>query len=296
MMRTRRRLLFLLAAVLGAAIVVLPAVAGSETAPTIEAVNSSGYYGEQHHYWSPSAATVGAGDAVTLTNPTGVAHGVEWVNGPATPACSSGVPVGTSAAASGTKWSGTCTFAQAGTYTFYCTVHHAEMTGTITVNANGTTTTTTTATTSQPYSSGTTTAGTPTIPPESERTSGQGSSPGSPLAGSASRALKLAPHQHGKSVRGSIQLSQAGAAGRLQVELLARSASLASAGHPAQVRVGRIVRVASRAGRLSFSVPLSMRAKSALSRHGRIALTVKVVVKPSSGAAVTITRSVVVSS
>ncbi len=48
------------------------------------------------------------------------------------------MPVGTTPAASGTKWSGACTFTQAGTYTFFCTVHGSEMTGTITVNTGGT--------------------------------------------------------------------------------------------------------------------------------------------------------------
>jgi plastocyanin len=114
-------------------LLVAPAVAGSEPTPAIEAVNENGYYGE-HHYWRPSTATVTAGGAVNLSNPTVVNHGVEWKSGPGTPSCSSGVPVGTSPAASGSGWSGTCTFAQPGVYTFYCTVHGAEMVGTITVN------------------------------------------------------------------------------------------------------------------------------------------------------------------
>jgi hypothetical protein len=47
------------------------------------------------------------------------------------------VPVGTTPAASATNWSGSCSFTQAGTYTFFCTVHGSEMTATVTVNGAG---------------------------------------------------------------------------------------------------------------------------------------------------------------
>jgi plastocyanin len=289
----RRRLLFPLAGVLGAAVVVLPAVAGSETNPTITAVNSGGgYYGEQHA-WSPARATVSAGGVVTLSNPTTVAHGVEWRPGaPAMPSCTGGIPVGATPAASGANWSGTCTFAKPGTYTFYCTVHGPEMTGTITVNANGTTTTTTT---TQPPSPGGGSTTTPTTSSEygSGTTPGSSGSSGSPLAGSASQAVKLAASQHGKSVSGSLKVSHAGAGARLEVDLLAKSGSLATAGHSAQVRVGRLVRSPLRAGKVSFTVPLSAKAKRALGRHRRLALTVKIRLTPTRGSAVTITRSVV---
>jgi hypothetical protein len=62
----------------------------------------------------------------------------------------------------------------------------------------------------------------------------------------------------------------------------------------AQVRVGRLVRSSLQAGALSFSVALNARARRALGRHGRLALTVLIVLMPAHGSAVTITRSVVV--
>jgi plastocyanin len=131
-MRTRTNKLSLALLALVACAALVPAVAGSVTTP-IEAVNEGGgVYGETHR-WLPSTETVIAGSVVTFRNSTEVPHGVRWVSAPATPECTSGVPVGTTAAASGTKWSGTCTFAQQGTYTFYCTVHGAEMSGTVTV-------------------------------------------------------------------------------------------------------------------------------------------------------------------
>ncbi len=123
----------LLAATTGMCMALLPAVGGGvEPSPTVDAVNGAPY-----HSWSPASVEVGTGGAITIRNTTAIPHGVNWVGGPATPGCSAGVPVGTTAAASGTNWSGTCTFASAGTYTFYCTVHGAEMTGTVTVTTPG---------------------------------------------------------------------------------------------------------------------------------------------------------------
>jgi plastocyanin len=271
-MRLRRRYL-LAAALLGVAVAVLPAIASSETTP-VEAVNEGGgVYGETHR-WSPSQETVIAGNAVTFRNMTAVRHGVNWINPPAKPVCDNTVPVGTTEAAAGTNWSGTCTFAQAGTYTFYCTVHGAAMSGTITVSANGTTTTTTTTPT-------TTTTTTPTAPGESPS--------GSPLVGGPSLHSK----QGGGSVKGSLNISAAGAGGRLEIDVFAKSALLAKARHATQVRVGRLVRGSVSAGKLPFAVRLNARARSALKRHRRLALTVRIVLTPVHGEPLTITRGVV---
>jgi len=277
--------LLFLTGLLGAAAVVLPAVASSEAAPTIEA--GSGSYGE--YRWKPPTATVNAGGVVSFSNPSeAVKHGVEWKNPPATPSCS-GVPVGP--AVSGTRWSGTCTFSQTGKYTFWCTVHGQEMSGTITVSSTGTTTSTTI---NYPptMTTGSTTA--PAYPPSGpEQSSSSPGSARSPLAGSASTAVKLPSSEHGSSVRGSVAISQAGAGGSLEVDLLAKSASLASRGHATRVRVGRLVLSRLRAGKATFSVPLNTRARGALRRHRQLALNARIVVQPMTGSAVTVTRSVV---
>jgi hypothetical protein len=47
------------------------------------------------------------------------------------------------------------------------------------------------------------------------------------------------------------------------------------------------------AGTTSFTVPLSAKGKAALRRHRRLTLTVKVTLTPQHGAAVTVTRNVV---
>jgi len=275
------------AAVLAGAVVALPAMAGSET---ITAVNE-GIYG---HHWSPGTLTVSEGGVVTLSNPTEVDHGVEWRSGPTKPSCS-GVPVGTSAAASGTNWSGTCTFTTPGVYTFYCTVHGPAMTGTITVNANGSTTTTMTGPATQPQGASTTPttpAASPGYGPEVTRSlSGTG---GSPLAGSASSALKLSGTQHGGSVHGSLAVSQAGSGGRLEVLLLARRASLASAARRSPVQVGRLVRSPLRAGTVLFTVALDAKARHALRLQRRLPLSARIVLASPRGSAVTITRALLV--
>jgi len=268
-----------LVAVLGLAAAVLPAIASSETSPTIEATNTagSGLYSEEHHSWTPSQVSVMAGGVVTFSNSSEVPHGVEWRSA-LKPTCEEGagkVPVGTTAAASGTKWSGACTFSQPGTYTFYCTVHGPEMTGTVTVAANGTTTvtTTTTPTTTAP---GTTT-------PKSETPTG------SPFSGAPS----VPSSQRGTAVHGSLEISQAGAGARLEVDLLAGVATLSRTAGGKRVTVGRLVDRSVKAGRLPFSVKLNAKARRALHRRHRLALTVRFVLTPFYGEPTTLTRTVV---
>ena len=272
-MRTHRRLVAP-AALLGVAVAVLPAMAWSAETTPVEAVNEGGgVYGE-HHRWSPAQLTVSVGAAVTFRNSSAVPHGVEWRSA-VKPSCEEGtgkVPVGTTPAASGAKWSGACTFSQPGTYTFYCTVHGPEMTGTITVNPASPTSTTTTAPT-------TTSAPSPTTPGPSN----------SPLIGSPS----LRSSQRGGTVRGSLEVSQAGAGGRLEVDLFANSASLATARRSTRVRVGRLVHNSVSAGKVPFVVGLTPRARKALKRHHRLALTVKIALTPFHGTPVNLTRAVI---
>ena len=185
-----------------------------------------------------------------------------------------------------TGWKGTCTFSNAGEYEFESQELFNDGTRNYTkykviVEGTATGTTPTTPTTTTPT---TTTPITPMMPSEPSH--------GSPLEG-GSKALKLARSQRGSAVRGSLEVSQAGAGGRLEVGLFAARASLAKAGHPAQVRVGQLVRSSLKAGSVSFSVSLSAKGKAALRRHRRLALTVKVTLTPQHGAAVTVTRNVV---
>jgi plastocyanin len=281
-MGIRRSCFLLVCALLGAAVAVLPAVAGSETSPSIQALDSIGVYNEQRHSWSPSEVTLSPGGSVVLSNPSGeVKHGVEW-RGTVTPSCSEGVPVGTTAAASATRWSGTCTFAQPGTYVFYCTVHGYQMTGTVRVSGAGAPTGTLPGTTG-------TSSGTP--PPGG---SGSAQPPAVPVPSSAGpAAVSLARGQRGSSVRGSIAVPATYAGGRLEVDLLAPRAALAAAGRPASLRVGRFLRSALPIGRLTFRVPLAPPARRALAHHRRLTLTVRIRLTPPHGAALSASRRVV---
>ena len=208
-MRAAPTIRLVAAAALGVAAVALPATAASEGSPTIETEDPV-------HHWKPPAATIEAGGAIVFKNPSAtVPHGVHWVSGPGTPSCEPSVPVGTSPAASGTSWSGSCTFAAAGTYTFYCTVHGASMSGTITVSGAGT---------KEPPGETTPTGPTVTTTPGANGaggspSAGAGSSPsgaGGPAAASAAAlsALRLTVPHHGGVLHGSLLVPAADARGR----------------------------------------------------------------------------------
>jgi plastocyanin len=275
--RTRTYILAVVAAVLGAAVVVMPALAGTETPPTIEAVN----YGLYYHYWRPPTATVLPGGVVKFSNPyTETNHGLEFTSA-AKPSCT-GIPKAAGELTGAANWKGECTFAEAGTYTFVCTVHPTEMKGTITVSATGTTTTTT-STTPPP---GTETGQSPTVTGPGQQTVGSGS----PLAGAAGAAVRLGAGPHARFVRGSVDISPAGAGGRLEVDVMATHASLSRTGARALLQVGRLVRSSLTAGVVPFRVSLGGRAVRALRAHGRLPVTVRVLLTPLHGSPVTVTR------
>jgi hypothetical protein len=187
-----------------------------------------------------------------------------------------------------TKWEGTCKFEQPGTYKFESSTmfnvpgiaNYTQYEIVVEDTTTGTTPTTPPTTTTTP---------TTTTPASSE----PNHSSGSPLE-AGSGALKLAGSQRGSTVHGSIKVSQAGSGGRLEVSLFAAGASLAKVAHPAQARIGRLVRSSLTAGSVPFSVPLTAKGKAALRRHRRLLLTAKITLTPLHGAAVRITRSVVV--
>ncbi len=248
---------FLIALLLGGAAATQSIAASSAEGPTIESAGP----GSNGFFWKPSAATVGVGASVAFrSTSTTVPHGVRWTGGPEEPSCN-GVPVEQEKIG----WSGECTFAKAGTYTFVCTVHPTEMKGTITVNSG---------------------EAPPVIPPPAE------GSPQSPLQGPAKQAVKLAKSQQGSSVRGSVDLSQASAGGRLEVLLLAEQ-GLRRAGGSRNGQVGRLVRTSIAAGRLRFAVRLASSARRALRSRKRLPLTVRVIVKPPGGTALELSRGVV---
>jgi len=292
--RLRRRLLFGLMALLGTAVAVLPAVAASsetklEVNENCVEANWPCWTSSSGSKPSPTSVTaIAPGGVVTFVDDTGVAASLAWTG--AAPTCSPTVPVSPAPAKAG--WEGTCKFETPGRYKFEsATLYFAYTKYEIVVEAPTTGTTTGTTTTG-----GTTTGSSnPYHEPGSQTAepTGAGTPLGSLLAGSESTAVKLGATQHSQSVHGSVDVAQAGAGGRLEVRLLASNASLAGAGHSSHVVVGRVVRSSLRAGTVSFTVTLDARARHALRAHRRLALSVKIVLAPAHGSAVTITRSVV---
>ncbi len=234
--------LLLVAAPTGLAAIAF-ATASLAAEPTIEAAGGGPYS------WSPSSAQTVPGGAVTFKNPSGSAlHGVTWTGGPETPTCSN-VPIDSGKA----SWTGTCSFAQAGTYSFYCPVHPIEMKGTIAV--------------------GSTSSPSPGSPPP----------PGSPIGGAVATGLRLAKKQRGGAVRGSIRLLRAGAGSRLVVELTASRKRLLGAGHAGKLRVGRLARSLPTSGRHRFAVSLKRLARRALRDGKALPLTATVTFTSSDG-------------
>jgi plastocyanin len=275
---------FIVAAIVGAAVVVLPAAAGSETVPSVTAYNGPGIYGA--HYWEPMAVSVEPGGTVDIANNTTTYHGVRWLEGPETPECTSGVIVGTTEAQSGTNWSGSCSFKKAGVYTFDCTVHGPAMKGTITVGPQGVTTTTTT-----------TPTGTQTQPQPSTETPVQpGAGEGSPevvslLSRPASQAVKLLPTHHGTTLHGTLALAPGAQGGTLEVTVLAPRAGLGRHHGPTKVRVAHLLRHALSGANVSFSLVLDALARRSLHDRSHLALTVEIALRaPGDEEALALTR------
>jgi hypothetical protein len=289
--RPRMLVPFALAALIGVAVAVLPALAAGPSEAKLE-VNENCVEPEWPCWTAPgpkpepaSKITIAAGGEVMFTDHATTAAAVVWLG--STPACT-GVP-----ASATTNWEGKCKFEQPGTYKFESSTLFKEDGLDYTkyeIVVEGAATGTTPTMTTSPGGGGTTTS------PLSPAGGGSGSAgaPSSPLLGSASEAVKLARTQHGSSVRGSIKISQAGVGGRLEVDLLASGASPAKAGRSPQMRVGRLVRSSLYAGTTSFTVPLNAKGKATLRRHRRLALTVKITFTPLHGATVTVTRGIVV--
>ncbi len=135
----------------------------------------------------------------------------------------------------------------------------------------------------EPSPTPTPTGGNPTATTSSSPSSGQPKI--EPASGPLFGSLKLASTQHGGVVHGSLVVSSAGSEGQLQIELLTKGAAA-----PA----GKLVRSSLHAGKLTFALPLSAKAKHTLKAHHRLTLTVKIVLTPKHGATMTFTRSVVV--
>jgi hypothetical protein len=283
-MRPRTFLLFALAALLGATVTVLPALAASPSEAKLE-VNENCVEPDWPCWATPrssqpaSKVTIASGGSVTFADSKTAAN-IAWTG--TAPTCESAVPV--APASPETGWEGKCTFATPGTYKFESSTLWPEYTK-YEVVVEGSTTAPPTETTGESGSKGGSTPGT--------TTSGPAPASESPTGSSLSGAPRINASQRGSTVKGSLEVSNAGAGDRLEVDLIATTASLAKAGHATQT-VGRFVSASVSAGQQSFSVKLNAKARRALKRHHRLALKVKIILTPVYGETVTVTRSVTV--
>jgi len=135
----------------------------------------------------------------------------------------------------------------------------------------------------EPSPTPTPTGGNPTATTSSSPSTGQPKI--EPASGPLFGSLELTSTQHGGMVHGSLVVSSAGSEGQLQIELLTKGAA---------APVGKFLRSSLHAGKLTFALTLSAKAKHTLKAHHKLALTVKIVLTPKHGSAMTLTRSVVV--
>ncbi len=251
---------FLLALLLGGAAAVPFAAESSADGPTIESAGP----GREGYFWSPSTASIGARGTVSFrSTSTTVPHGLQWTGGPVKPSCS-GVPV----EAEKYDWSGSCTFAQAGSYSFVCTVHPTEMKGTVTVSAGA------------------------SEPPRSHRRRPVGR-PNRRLREPAARGLQAREEparQHRFGLDSTSRRRAPEASSKSSCSPTGRSWR---PGAPRAVPVGRLVRPSVGPGHVSFAVRLKPRARRVLSSGGKLAVMVEVIVKPPGQAALTLKRGVV---
>jgi hypothetical protein len=301
-MRLRMVVLVPLAALMGAGVVVFPALAASEAPKQLEVNENCDAYTDWPCWTAPGTptynrqVTVAAGGTIAFVDKSTTPADIVWKT--TVPTCS-GVPM----TKAESNWEGSCKFETAGTYRFesstlYPTYREYEVvvggggsTG-ITPTGTGTTTGSTTPT-------GTGTSGSSTTPSSTQSTVSQTGVPaplGSLFVGSPATACKLPSTQHGQTVHGSVDVGAGGAGGRLEVQVFASRAALASAGHASHVEVGRIVRSGLHAGSASFTIALSSKARHALRSRGHLALSVEVVLSSPQGMSQTVTRSVLVRS
>jgi plastocyanin len=272
--RSRKRLLpFVVAAGIGAFLIGGPAHSQTPAASVVASGTTNTF--------SPSSVTIATGGTVDFTYPTGTKlHNVSFTSmqpalcqlttgptpGPGTPLPKTPAPA---------PWAGTCTFAAAGTYAFVC-IQHPNMTGSVTV-------------VDPPV------VPNPPPPPPPEPAPPPVPPPPPPVAPpapppTAASALRLAAAQRGVTIRGSVNVRSAGS--RLLARAFARRKALFGGQSTRQVQVGRQSRASVGAGRVAFAVQISALARRALRRNGRLAISLRLSVTPSSGPAYTATRPV----
>lgn len=237
-----------------------PDPADSFVARDLPDVDGGGHWDAGGDHASSSLA-ITTGGTVGFSYPTGgTSHHTVVFTSDQSPTCT-GLPATGNPFVNGRPgWSGSCRFDSPGTYTFVCELHPA-MTGKVTVTDPA--------------------APTPTAPPGATPTPPPGpyatpTPTAEPPQSSLRGAVKLAARQRGTHVRGSVKVRTARS--RLTIAVSARLPARRKA-----AVVGRWHRTPSRAGRVTFSVPLTTTGRAALAKQRRLPLTVVVTLAPPGG-------------
>jgi plastocyanin len=278
--RVRRFALLLTAfaalAVGAAAALAVPAVHKADVPPSTGTFTAVDYDWEGNG-GSSNMITIAPGGTVTFGYPSGTdEHNVDFDSGSSPTSCTQSAGTNTGAvpplpsAPQAKGWSGSCTFNTPGTYSFHCD-KHLDMRGTIFVDP-GTTT-----------GSGTTPTG--TSPGGSTGGGGSTTTPGTKIS-PARPSVSVPHHQHGTALKGSVSTP----AGPSKIAITAFVSKKLLAAKP--VKVGWFSKRSTGTGKTSFTLKLNSTAKRALKRRHSLAISLRILVTPSGGSAVTKTAAV----
>jgi plastocyanin len=206
--------------------------------------------------------TIAPGGTVSFGYPSGgYAHNVTFSPAPTSCSQTAGTDSGSvpplPAVPTGAAWAGNCTFNTAGTFSYHCQAH--------------------------PYMAGAIQVGDPptgtTDPPPTE-TGGQPPGGGTPTGGELTQpAVKVAHRQRGAIARGSVTTP----AGPSAIAVTALVAKSVLASRARLVKVGSLRKRSTDTGKTSFALRVDRAARRALQRRHRLAVTLRIAVRPDAG-------------
>ena len=273
-------------AVAASALVAVPAGGQTAVSGFVAVDGGEGEYGTEPPYWSgpngAAAMSIAPGGTISFAYPAGASMHNATFEGQQ-PICTQTSPTAADpgprlpAEPSGPGWAGTCTFDTSAVYHLVCGLH-PDMRATITVGNPS------------PPPGPPPPVAPPPPPPAGAAPPPAGATPPTGALGPAASGLRVAATQSGTIVRGSLLIARAGS--RLDVRVDARRKALGSTQRSGSVRVGRLGRTALGARRVAFAVKLTTAAVRALRGNGRLALTLRVTVTPTTGDVYRATRAV----
>jgi plastocyanin len=215
-----------------------------------------------------TGVAIALGGSVTFNVATGEPHDASFPASRGVACSAGGEPAGLRMpSVPSATWSGSCTFSQPGYIPFVCTAH-SDMTGEVAVAAEDG------ALPPRDPAGPTPTIGAPGLP-------GTDPSTGSALVGAAplQPIFDVARTQRGAVVRGTIVNAGPGATATVAVSARRRDLSTARRKPTGTRRLRRLERITDARGTVTFAVTLDAIARRALTRRGRLALTLTATVR-----------------